>query len=132
MEPWPSSTKSTDLENPRSSPWRNGRSSRPICPRNTRLITEVLYWSAGRIGEVLSIRVRNLAPDTALVILERQTTKTKTTREVYPPEVLMNQLLLRARSLRLQPTDVLFFNQSPQRPRNPSGVLSRLSPLTTG
>ena len=101
-------------------------------PEKYRLITEVLYWSAGRIGEVLSIRVRNLAPDTALVILERQTTKTKTTREVYPPEVLMNQLLLRARSLRLQPTDVLFFNQSPQRPRNPSGVLSRLSPLTTG
>ena len=99
-------------------------------PEKYRLITEVLYWSAGRIGEVLSIRVRNLAPDTALVILERQTTKTKTTREVYPPEVLMNQLLLRARSLRLQPTDVLFFNQSPQRPRNPSGVLSRLSPLT--
>lgn len=88
-------------------------------PEKYRLITEVLYWSAGRIGEVLSIRVRNLVPDTGMVILERQTTKTMTTREVYLPEVLMNQLLLRARSLRLQPTDFLFFNQSPTKTEGP-------------
>ena len=33
-------------------------------PEKYRLIAEILYWSAGRIGEVLSIRVRNLVPAT--------------------------------------------------------------------
>ena len=82
-------------------------------PEKYRLIAEILYWSAGRIGEVLSIRVRNLVPATGMVILERQTTKTKTTREVYLPPELMNALIRRANGLRLKGNDFLFFNQSP-------------------
>ena len=76
-------------------------------------IRDSLYWSAGRIGEVLSIRVRNLVPATGMVILERQTTKTKTTREVYLPPELMNALIRRANGLQLKGNDFLFFNQSP-------------------
>ena len=82
-------------------------------PEKYRLIASVLYWSAGRVTEVLSIRVRNLVPDRGMVVLERKTTKTKTTREVYLPEELMNRLLLRVRTQNLQPSDFLFFNQSP-------------------
>ena len=82
-------------------------------PEKYRLIAEILYWSAGRIGEVLSIRVRNLVPATGMVILERQTTKTKTTREVYLPPELMNDLIRRANGLQLKGNDFLFFNQSP-------------------
>ena len=82
-------------------------------PEKYRLIAEILYWSAGRIGEVLSIRVRNLVPATGMVILERQTTKTKTTREVYLPPELMNALIRRANGLQLKGKDFLFFNQSP-------------------
>ena len=82
-------------------------------PEKYRLIAEILYWSAGRIGEVLSIRVRNLVPATGMVILERQTTKTKTTREVYLPPELMNALIRRANGLQLKENDFLFFNQSP-------------------
>ena len=82
-------------------------------PEKYRLIAEILYWSAGRIGEVLSIRVRNLVPSTGMVILERQTTKTKTTREVYLPPELMNALIRRANGLQLKGNDFLFFNQSP-------------------
>ena len=82
-------------------------------PEKYRLIAEILYWSAGRIGEVLSIRVRNLVPATGMVILERQTTKTKTTREVYLPPELMNALIRRANGLQLKGNDFLFFNQSP-------------------
>ena len=82
-------------------------------PEKYRLIAEILYWSAGRIGEVLSIRVRNLVPATGMVILERQTTKTKTTREVYLPPELMNALIRRANGLHLKGNDFLFFNQSP-------------------
>ena len=84
-------------------------------PEKYRLIAEILYWSAGRIGEVLSIRVRNLVPATGMVILERQTTKTKTTREVYLPPELMNALIRRANGLQLKGNDFLFFNQSPPR-----------------
>ena len=82
-------------------------------PEKYRLIAEILYWSAGRIGEVLSIRVRNLVPATGMVILERQTTKTKTTREVYLPPELMNALIRRANGLQLKETTSFFFNQSP-------------------
>ena len=82
-------------------------------PEKYRLIAEILYWSAGRISEVLSIRVRNLVPSTGMVLLERQTTKTKSTREVYLPPKLMDSLVRRASGLRLRPSDFLFFNQSP-------------------
>ena len=82
-------------------------------PEKYRLIAEILYWSAGRISEVLSIRVRNLVASTGMVLLERQTTKTKSTREVYLPPKLMDSLVRRASGLRLQATDFLFFNQSP-------------------
>tara|TARA_B100002019_G_scaffold27145_1_gene21051 strand:+ start:2792 stop:3418 length:627 start_codon:yes stop_codon:yes gene_type:complete len=82
-------------------------------PEKYRLIAETLYWSAGRIREVLTIRVRNLVPDRQMVVLERMTTKTKETREIYLPEHLMQKLLLRVRCLDLGPADYLFFNESP-------------------
>ena len=82
-------------------------------PEKYRLISEVLYWSAGRIQEVLSIRVRNLVPERGMVVLERKTTKTKETREVYLPEHLMERLVSRATALGLEPSEPLFFNQSP-------------------
>ena len=82
-------------------------------PEKYRLISEVLYWSAGRIREVLTIRVRNLIPSQGMVLLERDTTKTKETREVFLPDTLMEKLLFRVRSLGLGPSDFLFFNQSP-------------------
>ena len=82
-------------------------------PEKYRLISEVLYWSAGRIQEVLSIRVRNLVPERGMVVLERKTTKTKETREVYLPEHLMDRLVSRATALGLEPSEPLFFNQSP-------------------
>lgn len=82
-------------------------------PEKYRLISEVLYWSAGRITEVLSIRVRNLVPSAGMVVLESKTTKTKKTREVFLPKHLMQQLVVRASGLRLKQNDFLFFNQSP-------------------
>ncbi len=82
-------------------------------PEKYRLIAEVLYWSAGRITEVLNIRVRNLVPDREMVVLERDTTKTKETREVFLPEQLMRKLILRSTCLCLKPSNYLFFNESP-------------------
>ena len=94
-------------------------------PQKYRLVADLLYWSAGRISEVLAIRVRNLVPETGMVILERGTTKMKKSREVYLPPKLMDSLVLRARGLRLQPNDFLFFNQSPTQSRN--GITMPLS-----
>ena len=88
-------------------------------PEKYRLISEVLYWSAGRIQEVLSIRVRNLVPERGMVVLERKTTKTKETREVYLPEHLMERLVSRATALGLEPSEPLFFNQSPTKSGEP-------------
>ena len=64
-------------------------------PEKYRLIASVLYWSGGSVTEVLSIRVRNLAPDRGIVVLEWKTTKIKKTREVFLPAELMNRILLR-------------------------------------
>ena len=57
--------------------------------------------------------MRNLVPDRGMVVLERKTTKTKTTREVYLPEELMNQTSVEGSHQNLQPSGFLFFNQSP-------------------
>ena len=94
-------------------------------PEKYRLISECLFWSAGRIREVLSIRVRNLVPQQGMVVLEGSTTKTKTTREVFLPEALMQKLLQRVRELDLAPSDYLFFNQSRSK-----GQESERRPLT--
>ena len=48
-----------------------------------------------------------------MVVLERKTTKTKETREAYLPEHLMERLVSRATALGLEPSEPLFFNQSP-------------------
>ncbi len=82
-------------------------------PQKYQLIAAVLYWSAGRITEVLNIRVRNLVPDREMVVLERDTTKTKETREEFLPQELMRKLVLRGTCLGLKPADYLFFNESP-------------------
>ena len=87
-------------------------------PQKYRLVADLLYCSAGRVSEVLSIRVRNLVPETGMVVLERNTTTKKRTREVYLPQKLMDSLVLRARCLHLKPNDFLFFNQSPTRSLN--------------
>ena len=47
------------------------------------------------------------------MVLERKTTKTKETREVYLPEHLMKRLVCRSTALGLAPSEPLFFNQSP-------------------
>ena len=87
-------------------------------PEKYQLISELLYWSAGRIREVLNIRARNLVADRGMVVLERNTTKTKETREVYLPDELMRKLVIRASLLGLGPTDFLFFNQSSTQHQN--------------
>ena len=96
-------------------------------PEEYRFITEILYWSTGRIGEVQSIRVRQLVPSTGMVIFERQTTKTKTTREVYLPPELMNALIRRANGLQLKGVDFLLFNQSPNKSTDFTRPLSKQS-----
>ena len=94
-------------------------------PEKYKLIAETLYWSAGRIREVLNIRVRNLVPDRGMVVLERDTTKTKETREVYLPHELMEKLVLRSTSMGLASSDYLFFNQSPTK-----SLVSQRKPLS--
>jgi len=94
-------------------------------PEKYKLIAETLYWSAGRIREVLNIRVRNLVPDRGMVVLERDTTKTKETREVYLPHELMEKLVLRSTAMSLASSDYLFFNQSPTK-----SLVSQRKPLS--
>ena len=94
-------------------------------PEKYKLIAETLYWSAGRIREVLNIRVRNLVPDRGMVVLERDTTKTKETREVYLPHELMEKLVLRSTAMGLASSDYLFFNQSPTK-----SLVSQRKPLS--
>ena len=94
-------------------------------PEKYKLIAETLYWSAGRIREVLNIRVRNLVPDRGMVVLERDTTKTKETREVYLPHELMEKLVLRSTAMGLASSDYLFFNQSPTK-----SLVSQKKPLS--
>ena len=69
-------------------------------------------------------------PNRGMVVLERKTTKTKTTREVYLPEELMNRLLMRVRPRTYNPLTSSSSISHQPRLLNPPSPIGRFSPST--
>jgi len=60
-------------------------------PQKYSLLAELMYFSAGRVSEIRTIRVRNLNFKDGLLTLEKSSTKTKTTRQIpIHPNTLLN------------------------------------------
>ncbi len=81
-------------------------------PEKYSLLAELLYFSAGRVSEVTSIKVRNLNLTDGLVTFEKSTTKTKETRQVPLPSTVLKNLSSWIDSHGLKSDDYIFFTNS--------------------
>ena len=81
-------------------------------PEKYSLLAELLYFSAGRVSEVTSIKVRNLNLTDGLVTFEKSTTKTKETRQVPLPPTVLKNLASWIESHGLRSDDYIFFTNS--------------------
>ncbi len=61
-------------------------------PQKYSLLSELMYFTAGRVGEITSIRVRNINFKEGIVILEKSSTKTNETRQIPIPQRLVADL----------------------------------------
>lgn len=81
-------------------------------PAKFSLLAEVMYASAGRVGECTCIRVRNLNFQGGLLTLEKATTKTKETRQVPLGASTLQKLKVWIDENCLEGRDFIFFTQS--------------------
>ena len=81
-------------------------------PEKYSLLSEILYFSAGRVSEVTILKVRNLNLTDGLVTFEKSTTKTKKTRQVPLPPTVLKNLSSWIDSHGLKGDDYIFFTNS--------------------
>jgi integrase/recombinase XerD len=81
-------------------------------PEKFSLLAEVMYASAGRVGECSCIRVRNLNFKAGLLTLEKATTKTKETRQVPLGASTLQKFKSWIKQHSLKSKDFIFFTQS--------------------
>ena len=81
-------------------------------PEKYSLLAELMYFSAGRVQEITTIKVRNINNNDGLLTLEKSSTKTKETRQVPIPNSVMESLAGWIRSHELNDDDFIFFTDS--------------------
>jgi len=81
-------------------------------PEKYSLLAQVMYFSAGRVREVASIRCRNINVVAGLLTIEKSTTKTKETRQVPLPTHLIQHLQEWISMHELKADDFIFFTDS--------------------
>lgn len=81
-------------------------------PEKYSLLAQVMYFSAGRVREVASIRCRNINGVAGLLTIEKSTTKTKETRQVPLPTHLIQHLQEWISMHQLKADDFVFFTDS--------------------
>ena len=81
-------------------------------PEKYSLLAELLYYSAGRVKEITTIRVRNINFKDGMVTLEKSSTKTKETRQVPIHPRTLGSLKSWTSENQLEPDDFVFFTDS--------------------
>jgi len=81
-------------------------------PEKYSLLAQVMYFSAGRVREVASIRCRNINVVAGLLTIEKSITKTKETRQVPLPTHLIQHLQEWISMHELKADDFVFFTDS--------------------
>ena len=71
-----------------------------------------MYFSAGRVQEITSLKVRNINEKDALLTIEKSSTKTKQTRQVPLAPVLLSNLIDWIEENMLEKDDYIFFTES--------------------
>jgi len=81
-------------------------------PEKYSLLAETMYFSAGRVGEITSLRVRNINFRLNMIILEKSSTKTKETRQIPLPSRLIGDIKAWILHNELVEDDFIFFSAS--------------------
>jgi len=81
-------------------------------PEKYSLLAELMYFSAGRVSEIRTIKVRNLNFSDGILTLEKSTTKTKTTRQVPIHPNTLHHLRSWVIQNELKDSDFVFFTDS--------------------
>ena len=81
-------------------------------PEKYALLAETMYFSAGRVGEISSLRVRNINFSNGIIILEKSSTKTKETRQIPLPNRLIEGIKAWILHNKLVDDDYIFFTAS--------------------
>lgn len=71
-----------------------------------------MYFSAGRVSEIRTIKVRNINFKDGLLTLEKSTTKTKTTRQIPIHQNTLAELKSWVNENNLEDNDFVFFTDS--------------------
>lgn len=80
--------------------------------RKMALLADVMWYSAGRVSEVASLRVRNIDFHECTLVFEKSCTKTKQTRDVPIPLHLCKELKKWVDENLIPPDGFIFFSQS--------------------
>lgn len=81
-------------------------------PEKYSLLAETLYYTAGRVSEISSLRVCNIHFEEGMVVIEKSSTKTRQTRYVPIPKSLLKNLESWIRLNSLKENDYIFFTSS--------------------
>ena len=81
-------------------------------PTKYSLLAELMYFSAGRVQEITSLKVRNINQKDALLTIEKSSTKTKQTRQIPMPPTLLKNLVNWIEENSLEKDNFIFFTES--------------------
>jgi len=81
-------------------------------PVKYSLLADLMYFTAGRVNEITTLRVRNINIKDALLTIEKSSTKTKETRQVPLPSTLLGNLEIWIKENMLGSDDFIFFTDS--------------------
>lgn len=81
-------------------------------PEKYSLLAETLYYTAGRVSEIVSLRVCNIHFEEQMVVIEKSTTKTKQTRCVPLPKTILKNMHSWIYINNLTIGDYIFFTSS--------------------
>ena len=81
-------------------------------PVKYALLAELMYFSAGRVNEITTLRVRNINLKDELLTIEKASTKTKETRQIPLPAILVANLGKWIQYNMLGENDFIFFTDS--------------------
>ena len=81
-------------------------------PIKYALLAELMYFTAGRVNEITTLRVRDINTKDALLTIEKASRKTKETRQIPLPKQLLGNLESWIKDNMLSSNDFIFFTDS--------------------
>jgi len=81
-------------------------------PEKYSLLSQLLYYTAGRVSEITTLRVRNINMKDYILTIEKSSTKTKETRQIPLPPSLIEHLKSWIDNNGLNENNYIFFTDS--------------------